>query len=428
MERASENPAAPVKEETAFLSIATAGALLRDGKVSPVDLVEGCRDRITRTSGTLNAFITLNDNAESDALTAAAEMKSGKWRGPLHGIPIALKDFYDTADMRTTAAFVHFQNRSPAKDAEVVTRLRKAGAILIGKTNMHQLGMGTTSTESFFGAVHNPWNLKAIAGGSSGGSAAAVAAGLCYATIDTDAVGSCRLPASCCGVIGFKGTFGSISTQGILDGEKADEMILQLAHAGITCRTAEDTAILWNILSDRALDRGAVSGGPSENIRIGIMNGYKAEGDVEQAFRETVRTLRALECVASLSDSPTPIPLSRKPSFKAKDVTNARASIAGILFQDFELLISPTTTASTITIEEAGKRGPLALSPENTFFANYFGLPAVSVPCGFDANGMPVGLQIVGPPDSEGRLLQFAHVFLKSTGWHLRRPHLLIVN
>src|SRR5262249_42582632 len=156
------------------------------------------------------------------------EIEAGRSRGPLHGIPVAFKDFYDTAGSRTTAAVEPFKSRVPAHDAVTVVKLKTAGAIRIRKTDKHKLGVGANGLDSAFGAARNPWNDEYIPGGSSSGSAAAVAAGLCYATIDTDAIGSCRLPAACCGVVGFKATYGLISGKGILDGEKADETILWL--------------------------------------------------------------------------------------------------------------------------------------------------------------------------------------------------------
>ena len=171
--------------------------LIRQRQLSPVEVVDACLKRIEELNPKLNAFITiLFDQARGQARAAEAEIMAGKWRGPLHGIPVGIKDFYDTAGVRTTAAFEHFKDRTPTKDAIGVTKLKEAGAIIIGKMNMHQLGMGTTGTDSFFGPVHNPWNDVYIAGGSSSGSAAAVASGMCYATLDTDAIGSCRLPAS----------------------------------------------------------------------------------------------------------------------------------------------------------------------------------------------------------------------------------------
>jgi len=182
---------------------------IRKEEVLPVDVVGACLKRIEALNRELNAFITvLADRAIEQAKIAEAEIRSGDWRGPLHGIPVGIKDFYDTAGVKTTAAFEQFKDRVPARDAVGVARLKDAGAVIIGKTNMHELGMGTTSLVSYYGPVHNPWNRDYIAGGSSGGSAAAVACGMCYATLDTDAIGSCRLPASCCGVVGFKGTYG----------------------------------------------------------------------------------------------------------------------------------------------------------------------------------------------------------------------------
>jgi aspartyl-tRNA(Asn)/glutamyl-tRNA(Gln) amidotransferase subunit A len=173
-----------------YLSIARVSELIREQKVPPVRIVQDCLKSIEKLNPTLNAFITVTaDQALEEADRAGRDIKSGRWKGPLHGIPVGIKDFFDTAGVRTTAAFQHFKDRVPLKNAEAVTKLKAAGAILIGKTNMHELGMGTTSVESYFGAVHNPWNIDYVAGGSSGGSAAAVAAGLCYATLDTDAIG-----------------------------------------------------------------------------------------------------------------------------------------------------------------------------------------------------------------------------------------------
>ena len=205
-------------------TVATIGELsrlIRERTVSPVDVVEACLARADKLNPQLNAFITvMADQARAAAAVAASEVTAGGWRGPLHGVPVAVKDFYDTAGIKTTAAFERFANRVPTKDADVVRRLKDAGAVVIGKTNMDTLGMGTTGRESFYGPVNNPWNAQYIPGGSSSGSAAAVASGMCYATVDTDAIGSCRLPAACCGVVGFKGTYGLISARGILEGKR----------------------------------------------------------------------------------------------------------------------------------------------------------------------------------------------------------------
>ena len=211
---------------------------IRKGRVSPVDVVTTCLDRIERLQPRLNAFITVvADAALQAAKTVEKEIEQGRWKGLLHGIPIGIKDFYDTAGLRTTAAFERFRDRIPQKDAVSVEKLKRAGAIVIGKTNMHTLGMGTTGLESWFGPVTNPWNANYIPGGSPSGSAAAVASGLCYATLDTDAIGSCRLPAACCGVVGYKGSYGAIDMKGILEGEQPPDDTIRWANASIPDRS-----------------------------------------------------------------------------------------------------------------------------------------------------------------------------------------------
>ena len=184
----------------AYASIAEISKLIRQKKVSPIEITKACLRRIELLNPKLNAFITVTaEQALKDAKLAETEIRTGKWKGPLHGIPIALKDNIDTAGILTTAASGVYKNRVPAEDAVLVKHLKKAGAIIIGKTNLHEFALGTTSHISYYGAVHNPWNIDFIAGGSSGGSAAAVATGMCYASIGTDTGGSCRLPPACCG-------------------------------------------------------------------------------------------------------------------------------------------------------------------------------------------------------------------------------------
>lgn len=414
-----------------FLSIAEASDLVHHQEVSPVEFVRESLKRIEELNPKLNAFITVTAaQAREQATKADAEIKNGKWRGPLHGIPVGVKDFFDTAGVKTTGAFEHFRNRVPAKDAEVVTRLKEAGAIIVGKTNMHELGMGTTSVVSCFGPVHNPWNLDYVAGGSSGGSAAAIAAGLCFATVDTDAIGSCRLPAACCGVTGFKATFGLVSTQGILEGEPVDEdtarTIAHLGHAAFTCRTAEDAAIVLTVLatpdispSEFKADYRAVFD-KMTRPRIGVAKNYKATREVRTAFEEAVEVLRSLG--HETLDIEAPLDFA---AFNLENIEEDRKTIAGSLFKDIEVLILPTTTDVPPSIEEVKKSGnPQALSPDNTFFCNYYGLPAPSVPCGFSENGLPVGFQIVGPRWSEGAVLNVAHSFQHTTKWHLKHPRL----
>ena len=372
---------------------------LRAGNILAVDVVEACLARIEELNPRLNAFITvLNDEAREQAREADADIKAGRWRGPLHGIPVGIKDFYDTANVKTTAAFEPFRNRIPKRDAQAVATLKDEGAIIIGKTNMHQLGSGTTGLESYFGPVRNPVNEAFIPGGSSSGSAAAVASGMCYATLDTDAVGSCRLPAACCGVAGFKPTFGAISTKGILDGEKTDETILWLSHAGITARSVGDTRIVFEALADLRQHADAIV-----NPRVGIADNFTADDEIARAFEGAVDVVRTLGYPFVRASAPFDMPTFG--DLRSIDVD--RRTIAQRAFRNIDVLLLPTTATAVLTVEGA-KGNPQALSPSNTMFANYFGLPAISVPCGFDSHGLPVGLQIVGKPSDEATVLHVA--------------------
>ncbi|AOP35891.1 amidase [Leptospira tipperaryensis] len=389
---------------------------IRSGKISPLEVVTKCLERIEKLNSKLNAFITVTaEQALKESELAQNEIQNGNWKGPLHGIPIGIKDMFDTAGVRTTAAFEHFQNRIPKEDAVSVKKLKEAGAIIIGKTNMHELAIGTTSIDSYFGSVHNPWNRKYIAGGSSGGSAAAVASGLCYATLDTDAIGSCRLPAACCGVIGFKPTYGSISLEGVLAGEKADEKILRIAHAAFMSRSVEDAKILMNVLVNRTIEAGK----PTDKIskfRIGNVLNFQATPEVRNTFEKIKDVLFSLG--HTFQDMEIPI----APNFDSRTMEEDRKGIKNLLFKEVDVLILPTTTESVPKIQSVAKKGPIALSADNTFFCNYYGLPAISIPCGFDTNGLPIGFQIVGAPEGERQVLELAEQYQNVTQWHLRYP------
>jgi aspartyl-tRNA(Asn)/glutamyl-tRNA(Gln) amidotransferase subunit A len=327
---------------------------------------------------------------------------------------------FDTAGVRTTAAFEHFRNRVPARDAVAVTGLRDAGAIIVGKTNMHTLGMGTTGLVSYFGPVRNPWNADYIPGGSSAGSAAAVASGMCYATLDTDAIGSCRLPAACCGAVGFKGTYGLVSNKGVLDGEPVDEMILWLAHAAITTRSVRDRALVLDVLAERndhttGIDYSVGLTG-SRKLRVGTANNYKADLEVSAVFQEAVETIRGLGHRVSSAA----IPFFDLRS-GVRTIEADRTGIAEQAFRNSDVLVLPTTTTTVPRIKDVGDN-PQALSPENTTFANYYGLPAISVPCGFSNNGLPIGVQIVARPRDEEAVLLLASQYREKTEWSKRQP------
>ncbi len=259
-----------MKAQISDLSVDELQRRVHNREVSSVEIVEDILARIDALNPRINAFaLVLAEQARAAAAEADAEIRRGAWRGPLHGVPVGVKDFYDTAGVPTTAAFEKFRDRVPRKDAVGVARLKEAGAIIIGKMNMHTLGMGTTGLDSLFGPPRNPVNDEYIPGGSSSGSTAAVATGMCYATLDTDAIGSVRLPAACCGVVGFKGTYGLISTQGILDGEPVDESIMWLGHAGITTRSVSDTRIMVGALAEPER-RSAFDASVGANFRVGV--------------------------------------------------------------------------------------------------------------------------------------------------------------
>jgi aspartyl-tRNA(Asn)/glutamyl-tRNA(Gln) amidotransferase subunit A len=415
----------PAKRELKSFRYATlqhVAKLIQTQKVSPVEVVDACLKRIEDLNPKLNAFITiLADQAHEQAQEAEAEIKAGRWRGPLHGIPIGIKDFYDTAGIKTTAGFEHFKDRVPVRDAVGVLKFKKAGAIMIGKTNMHQLGMGTTGLDSYFGSVHNPWDPEYIAGGSSSGSAAAVASGMCYATLDTDAIGSCRLPAACCGVVGFKGTYGLISAQGILEGEEADEMILWLSHAAITTRSVQDTAIVLDVLAERNKHINIASYFSAlrrnRKLRVGVANNFKAEQEVKTAFEKAIETIRGFGYTMRSVAAPF-----GNPSGGIGNIEADRQTIADEGFKDIDVLLLPTTTTTVPKISDAGAN-PQALSPENTAFANYYRLPAISILCGFDANGLPLGLQIIGKPWDESTILRLGYEYEAATEYYKKYPY-----
>ena len=390
----------------------------REGRTSPLALVAAALRRIERLDPELNAFITVTaDNAIKAAEMAQSEIEQGQRRGPLHGVPIAIKDFYDTAGIRTTAAFERFRQRVPTADAAAVARLKAAGAVIVGKTNMHRLGMGTTGLESAFGPVRNPWNVEFIAGGSSSGSAAAVASGLCLATLDTDAIGSCRLPASCCGVVGFKGTYGLIDMTGVLAGEEPpSEDIRWLSHAGVMARSVEDAALVLDALIDRGPASFAAALNQESAPRIGVADNITADREVVKAFDAAVETIRGFGCpiekvAAPLTDF----------SKGVGDIEADRRTVAERCFARIDLMLLPTTAAPVPSIREA-EGNALALSAEHTMFANYFGLPAISVPCGFDRRGLPLGLEIVGRPCDDEIVVRLARQYQAASGYAEKRP------
>src|SRR6202045_4857132 len=291
------------KEHLTRLTIREVADLVRKKKVSPMELTTACLARIDRFNPLLNAFITITaESALEQAREAEAEVKQGKWRGPLHGVPIALKDLFDTAGVRTTGASGVFKDRIPTEDAEVARRLKAAGAVLLGKTNMQEFAFGGTSIVSYFGAVPNPWDLSHIAGGSSGGSAAALAAELCYGALGSDTAGSVRLPAAHCGIVGLKPTYGLVSARGVIP------LSWSLDHVGPMARTVADTALLLQVIAGydpqeitseemKVPDYAQALRANVSSMRIGMPREFffaDLDPDIEVAMKDAVSVLEKL--------------------------------------------------------------------------------------------------------------------------------------
>jgi aspartyl-tRNA(Asn)/glutamyl-tRNA(Gln) amidotransferase subunit A len=453
-------------------SILKTSELLRKRELSPVELTKDCLARIEKLNVALNAFITVTaELALTQARAAEAEILRGHWRGPLHGIPLALKDLIDTARIPTTAASALFKDRIPSEDAEVVRRLKDAGAVLLGKQNLHECAYGGSSIVSYYGEVRNPWDPTYIAGGSSGGSATAVAAGLCYGAVGTDTAGSVREPAALCGIVGLKPTYGRVSARGIIP------LSLSLDHVGPITRTVSDAAVMLQAIAgydkndvnsvDMPVDGylAALRQG-SKSVRVGVPRKFFYEdldseiaSAMEQALgvlstifsslREievevpTDRTLQTAEAYAYHAEFVSRSPELYQPEtlrrirkgedISGKEVTQLRRELEKIrgaidtVFEEVDVLVTPTTPIPAPPLAEL-KQDPDLLRPRellllrNTRPVNVWGLPAISIPCGFTKAGLPIGLQIIGPSWKEDRVLQLARAYERATGWHERNP------
>lgn len=394
-----------------YQTITVLSEKIRSGEVSPAAIVEQCLSRIDTLNPKLNAFITvLADEARAEAKVAESEIKAGNWKGPLHGIPVALKDFYDMKGVRTTGGFKHMKNRIADSDATVVTKLKEVGAIIVGKTNMDSLGMATTGLTSYFGPVHNPWNEEYIPGGSSAGSAVAVATGMCYATVDTDAVGSVRLPAAFCGVVGFKGSYDLMSGKGILGDGPVDDFIRAMAHVALTTRSASDIALLLDVLAEnnpKHFAQDVASAVSAKNIKIGICSNFHADEEVTRVFNNAVEVIKNLGYPVESVSAPLFNPFQNG----IGNIKNDREAISSNSFSDVDVMVLPTIQAIAPSVKVAEKNAQESVSVDATVFANYYGLPAISVPCGFDSHSVPIGLQFVSKPQSESVALAVAGAY-----------------
>ncbi len=473
----SAQAAAPVtRRDVTNLSLLEAAEQVRRKRVSPVELTQACLARIEKLNPTLNAFITVTgESALASARAAEIEIQRGRWRGPLHGIPLALKDNFDTAGVRTTAGSAVFKDRIPTEDAEVVRRLHAAGAVLLGKTNMHEFAYGATSAVSHFGAVHNPWALEHIAGGSSGGSAAAVAAGLCYGALGSDTGASIRQPAAYCGIVGHKPTYGLASCRGVIP------LAWTFDHVGPITRTVADAAVLlqaivgydakdlasqqMNIPDYRAALRTRVS-----SLRLGVARTFffaELDPEIETAINEALKVLqkmtasvrevdfsastqeplraavRAAEAHAYHAEFLEKTPELYQPETLQRLRTGAEVKSAayifgrrevdltrrtsGQVFETVDVIVTPTTVIPPPLLTEAGKdiatsRALSTRSIRNTSPFNLYGWPTISIPCGFTRTGLPIGVQISGPTGADDVVLRLAHVYEQATEWHRHRP------
>ena len=457
------------------LSIAEAADLIRRKKLSPVELTEACLQRIGSVDARLRAFITVTrQEALATAQQAASAIAHGNYKGPLHGIPLALKDLFDTATVRTTAGSKIMADRVPAEDAEAAARLKAAGAVILGKLNMHEFAYGATGVNPHYGATRNPWDPGRISGGSSSGAGAAVAAGMTLGALGTDTGGSVRIPSALCGITGLKPTYGRVSRRGVVP------LSWALDHVGPMARSAADAAIVLRVIaghdpgdetsSDEPVPDYAkmLEGHGLKGLRVGVPREYffdDVDTEVLSAVRGAISTLEELGAQVSdvslphIDEAPAAVNaimlpealayhrrwLAERPQDYGEDVRRRlemgllyptvsyieaqrlRSLIAEEwrerVFDRVDLLAVPTTPMPAPRLEEADVEATLTLVRFTSPF-NLAGLPAVSVPCGFTSGGLPIGLQLVGRWFEEGTVLRAAHAYQQATDWHKRAPEL----
>ncbi len=465
--------------ELANLSIERAAAALQKGEMSPLELTDAYLARIEQLNPRINAYITVTaERAREDAKRATEELAAGKVRGPLHGIPIAHKDLYETAGIRTTGGAKIHADHIPQDDCMVAARLRAAGTILLGKLNTHEYAYGVTTDNPHFGPTRNPWDLQRIPAGSSGGSGAAIAAGLATAATGTDTGGSIRMPASVCGVVGLKPTYGRVSKQGVLP------LSYLFDHTGPLTRTVMDAGIMLNGMAGYDPADPASLRLPTEDVlgeigsgirglRIGVPRGYffeQLEEDVAAVVDEAIAELGRLgarvreveipgvqEAVGglfghvlaeaqeihahalrtrrqdfgpdlqALLGSPAPDTAALMAGLRARDALTAATRQ---VLEEVDVLVTPTTPITAVPIGQesvsyGGVEEPVLMAMIRcTAPFNASHLPALSLPCGFCRAGLPVGLQIVGRPFDERLVLRVGHAYERSLDWHLRSPDL----
>jgi aspartyl-tRNA(Asn)/glutamyl-tRNA(Gln) amidotransferase subunit A len=453
------------------LRIVELAGRLERREISPVELVEDCISRINQINTKLNAFVTITtDSARRAAKIAEDEIRAGKYRGPLHGIPIGIKDIVDTSGIRTTYGSAIFRNNIPERDATIVSRLKEAGAIIVGKTNTHEFAFGVTTNNVHYGPTRNPWDPSRIPGGSSGGSATAVAASLCSAAIGTDTGGSIRIPSAFCGVVGLKPTYGRVSTSGVFP------VAAGMDHVGPIASSVRDTAVMLQTLAgfdesdprslmipvpdfshgmDGSIEGTKIATCPNlipDLIDAQVASAYHmAVSEVESLGGEILeRNLKAAEFIqpASLSlllaeAAAQHSELLKKNSDKydaklvdrfktAQKITTpqyiqalreselVRRSLE-ILFEDADMLITPTVQILPPRIgEEVVTIGTQQVDMNSCCvrfarLANITGIPAIAVPYGYSTEGLPLSIQLMAARFHETELLKVAFAIEKNT-------------
>ena len=460
--------------ELAYLNITEAARGLQHKDFSPVELAQACLERIESIDGKLHSFITVTaDLALEQARKAEQEIQVGVDKRPLHGIPIALKDLYATKGIRTTCHSAVLQTWTPDHDATTVTKLREAGTVLLGKLGMHEFAFGGPSVDAPFPAVRNPWDTAYVPGGSSSGSGAALAAGLCLGSLGSDTGGSIRTPSSHCGVVGIKPTYGRVSRYGVVP------LSWSLDHAGPMARTVADCATLLQAVAGydpkdpasanvRVPDFRAELGNGIKALRVGVpranwFNENKGtDPETEAAFDSALKTLESLGAILVAIDG-QPFSLARKAnqtiliaegyayhekrlqeapekfgsSVRRRMLEGAFLSAADYItalrartvlnmqicanFSRVDLFATPTAPCPPEAFDTLDPNEQ-NLRPSFTNPFNLTGLPAISLPCGFTKNNLPIGLQIVAQPFEESTVFRIAYAYEQETEWHKRRP------
>lgn len=460
------------------LSITNAAEKIAGGELSPVELVDAHLERISKTDGQLNSFITvLETKSKAAAKNAELDILSGRYLGPLHGIPIGLKDLYYTKGVRTTMGSKIMADFVPQEDAAVTEKLEAAGAIIIGKLQMHEFALGATSHNPHYGPSHNPWDTDRITGGSSGGAGSSVSAGQCMGAMGTDTGGSVRIPASLCGIVGLKPTFGRVSKYATFP------LSWTLDTPGPLTRTVRDAALMLNAISGYdhrdatsrwkpTEDFTAALGRNVSEIRIGIPREFFFDnldiqveelvsqatfileglvGSIDEVSLPLARQSQSIQSIImSAEGASTHLNLLRQrskdldPEVRARLETGAmtpaihyiKAQRARAAFNEqvlqvleqVDVLLTPTTSIAAPKIEDStvlinGKSEPaMLLLSKMTRPFNLCGLPTISLPCGFTSEGLPIGLQLVGRPFDEMTILKLAYAFEQATDWHTLKP------